>query len=185
MSDSVVSKLSAPLMRAVVVVLTLAALLLGVFAMHSMMGSHSDASVSAGHTHAQTDAHADPVAASTGGMALVAGADQGAVVPMVPTSTDFVQDLRRILELSAEGSLLPVDSIRLVPKDSGLRVVNLINLVRRWPQFPSTQPRALALRIGGEGAQPSELRFFSREAAPGLRPRLRITYLPRTQAALP
>ncbi|MDY0915044.1 MULTISPECIES: hypothetical protein [Rathayibacter] len=84
MSDSVVSKLSAPLMRAVVVVLTLAALLLGVFAMHSMMGSHSDASVSAGHTHAQTDAHADPVAASTGGMALVAGADQGAVVPMVP-----------------------------------------------------------------------------------------------------
>ncbi|PPG37845.1 hypothetical protein C5C30_12255 [Rathayibacter sp. AY2B5] len=84
MSDSVVSKLSAPLMRAVVVVLTLAALLLGVFAMHSMMGSHSDASVSAGHTHAQTDAHADPVAASTGGMALVAGADQGAVVPIVP-----------------------------------------------------------------------------------------------------
>ena len=84
MSDSVVSKLSAPLMRAVVVVLTLAALLLGVFAMHSMMGSHSDASLSAGHTHAQTDAHADPVAASTGGMALAAGADQGAVVPMVP-----------------------------------------------------------------------------------------------------
>ncbi|WP_104349540.1 hypothetical protein [Rathayibacter sp. AY1A7] len=84
MSGNVVSSLSTPLTRAVVVVLTLAALLLGVFAMHSMMGSHSDASLSAGHTHAQTDAHADPVAASTGGMALAAGADQGAVVPMVP-----------------------------------------------------------------------------------------------------
>ncbi|MCM6761185.1 hypothetical protein NB037_02020 [Rathayibacter sp. ZW T2_19] len=84
MSDSAVSKLSAPLTRAVVVVLTLAALLLGVFAMHSMMGSHSDASLSAGHTHAQTDAHADPVASMAGGMAFAAGADQGAVVPMVP-----------------------------------------------------------------------------------------------------
>ncbi|HYW29965.1 MAG TPA: hypothetical protein VE869_00565 [Gemmatimonas sp.] len=111
--------------------------------------------------------------------------DTIALVPLVPTSTDFVQDLRRILELSAEGALLPVDSIRLVPKDSGQRVVNLINLVRTWPSFPSTQPKALAFRIGGEGAQPSELRFFSSEAAPGLRPRLRITYLPRTQTALP
>ena len=84
LSGRVVSSLSTPLTRAVVVVLTLVSLLLGVFAMHSMMGSHSDASLSAGHTHAQTDAHADPVAASTGGMALAAGADHGAVVPMVP-----------------------------------------------------------------------------------------------------
>ncbi|MES2524455.1 MAG: hypothetical protein V4617_17280 [Gemmatimonadota bacterium] len=111
--------------------------------------------------------------------------DTIALVPMVPTNTEFVQDLRRILELAAEGALLPVDSIRLVPKDSGQRIVNLINLVRRWPLYPASQPRALAFRIGGEGAQPSELRFFSSEAAPSLRPRLRITYLPRTQAALP
>ena len=83
MSGNVVSSLSTPLTRAVVVVLTLAALLLGVFAMHSMMGSHSDASLSAGHTHAESG-HADSVAASTGGMALAAGADHGAVVPMVP-----------------------------------------------------------------------------------------------------
>ncbi|KQS08502.1 hypothetical protein ASG06_17280 [Rathayibacter sp. Leaf185] len=84
MSGNVVSSLSTPLTRAVVVVLTLAALLLGVFAMHSMMGSHADASASTGHTHPQTDGHADPMAGSTGGMVLAAGADHGAVVPMIP-----------------------------------------------------------------------------------------------------
>lgn len=83
MNGSVVSRLSTPLTRAVVVVLTLAALLLGVFAMHSMMGSHPDASLSAGHTHAESG-HVDTVTASTGGTTLAAGADHGAVVPMVP-----------------------------------------------------------------------------------------------------
>ncbi|QHC57449.1 hypothetical protein [Rathayibacter sp. VKM Ac-2760] len=83
MSESVVSRLSTPLTRAVVVVLTLAALLLGVFAMHSMMGSHSDAAMSAGHAHAEAG-HDDLMAAGSGGLVLAAGAEQGAVVPMVP-----------------------------------------------------------------------------------------------------
>ncbi|WP_123734121.1 hypothetical protein [Rathayibacter sp. PhB152] len=83
LSGRVVSSLSTPLTRAVVVVLTLVSLLLGVFAMHSMMGSHADASVSAGHAHTQSD-HVDPVADPSGGMALAAGAGHGAVVPMVP-----------------------------------------------------------------------------------------------------
>jgi protein-S-isoprenylcysteine O-methyltransferase Ste14 len=83
MSGSVVPQPSTPLTRAVIVVLTSAALLLGVLAMHCMTGSHSDASLSAGHTHAESG-HADTVAASTGGMALAAGTDHGAVVPTVP-----------------------------------------------------------------------------------------------------
>lgn len=83
MSDSVVSARSARLSRAVLVLLTLAALLLGVFAMHSMTGSHSDASLTAGHTHAES-VHGEQVAASSAGTALEAGADQGGVVPMVP-----------------------------------------------------------------------------------------------------
>jgi hypothetical protein len=48
-----------------------------------------------------------------------------------------------------------------------------------------TVPRGLALRIALEGAQPAELRFFSRTAAPALRPKLRITYLPKSEFVLP
>ena len=51
--------------------------------------------------------------------------------------------------------------------------------------LPTGVPRALAFRISREGAASSELRFFSSEAAAGLRPRLRITYFPRKEFALP
>ncbi len=107
------------------------------------------------------------------------------IVPLVPTSTTVVSDLRRILDLSADGSFASLDSTRLVPRDSGLRVLNVLNLVRSWPALSTTVPRALAFRINNEGAQPAELRFFSSEAASSLRPRLRITYLPRSEFAIP
>ena len=111
--------------------------------------------------------------------------DSVGLVPMVPTTTDVVTDVRRILELSAEGTFAALEATPLVPRDSGLRVINVLSLVRSWSGIQADQPRALAFRINGEGAQPAELRFHSSEAAPSLRPRLRITYLPRTQVALP
>ena len=112
-------------------------------------------------------------------------ADSVDLVPLIPTTTDVVTDVRRILELSAEGIFAALDSTKLVPRDSGLRVLNVLSLVRSWRGLAVNQPRAVAFRISREGAQPAELRFYSREAAPSLRPRLRLTYLPRTQVALP
>lgn len=112
-------------------------------------------------------------------------ADTVSLIPLVPTASDVVTDIRRVLELSAEGEFAALGSTRLVPRDSGLRTINMLTLVRSWAGQPETQPRAVAFRIEGEGGQPAELRFFSHEAAPSLRPRLRITYLPRTQVALP
>lgn len=111
--------------------------------------------------------------------------DTVAIVPLVPTTTDAVSDLRRILDLSAEGTFARVDTARLVPGDSGVRTINVLALARTWPSLPISVPRALAFRISLEGAQPAELRFFSSEAPAGLRPRLRITYLPRAEFALP
>lgn len=111
--------------------------------------------------------------------------DTVAIVPLVPTTSDAITDPRRILDLSAEGAFAALDTTRLVPRDSGQRIVNVLNLVRSWRTLASNVPRALAFRISGEGAQAAEFRFFSSEAAPGLRPRLRITYLPRTEGAIP
>ncbi|MBY0489205.1 MAG: hypothetical protein K2R93_05145 [Gemmatimonadaceae bacterium] len=112
-------------------------------------------------------------------------ADSVALLPIIPTGTALVTDLRRLLDLSADGVFASVDSTRLVPRDSGVKSINVLTLARSWPALPSGVARSLAFRISGEGAQPAELRFFSSEAPVGLRPRLRITYLPRTEFALP
>ncbi len=111
--------------------------------------------------------------------------DTVTIVPLVPTTTNAVTDLRRILDLAADGSFASLDTTRLVPSDSGVRALNVLSLVRSWSLLPSTVPRALAFRIGFEGSQPAELRFFSSKAAASLRPRLRITYQPRSEFAIP
>jgi hypothetical protein len=88
---STVSSWSAPIMRTMFVVLTLAALLLGVFAMHSMIGGHSDAVSTTGHPHADTAAHDDASSMSdTAGMYAATDAAPGATVPMVPCDESCV-----------------------------------------------------------------------------------------------
>jgi len=111
--------------------------------------------------------------------------DTVAVYPLVPNATSDVSDLRRAIDLAAEGRLVGVDTALMVPSDSGQKVVNVLALARSWRTLTKTVPRALALRIGFEGAQPAELRFFSSEASPALRPKLRITYLPKSEFVLP
>lgn len=111
--------------------------------------------------------------------------DSVSIVPLVPTSSDAVTDFRRILDLAAEGAFAALDTTRFVPRDSGVRSITVLSVVRSWVTLPANVPRALAFRIGGEGAQAAELQFYSSEAPAALRPRLRITYLPRTENALP
>lgn len=112
-------------------------------------------------------------------------ADSVAIFPLVPTTTSDVTDLRRVLDLASEGTLTGIDTTRLVPRDSGQKALNVLALARSWRTLPTTVPRAFALRIGLEGAQPAELRFFSSRATASLRPKLRITYLPKSEFVLP
>ena len=98
----------------------------------------------------------------------------------------------RTIEIHGSTVTLPVerrfaslDSSRLVPRDSGQRALNILSLARSWATVAADVPRAVAFRISIEGAQPAEFRFYSSKAAAALRPRMRITYLPRTQTAIP
>lgn len=112
--------------------------------------------------------------------------DSVAIAALVPTTTESVTDMRRVLDLSADGVFASIDTTRLVPRDSGLKAINVLTLARNWRLLPGNVPRALAFRINREGAQAAELRFFSsKTSTPSLRPRLRITYLPRSEFALP
>jgi hypothetical protein len=79
-----------------------------------------------------------------------------------------------------------VDTLRLVPRDSGRREIELVNLVRTWRSVGTTNTtRAIVLRAVGEGDAAAELDFFSSRAAAALRPTLRLTYVPRRGFGLP
>lgn len=80
-----------------------------------------------------------------------------------------------------------VDSAVVMPADSGLRSFEMDTLVNGWiVQDSTTTPRALGLRMTGEGLQAGLIQFFSSRAAdPELRPRLRLTYIDKKNLGLP
>jgi hypothetical protein len=70
--------------------------------------------------------------------------------------------------------------------DDGTREFQVLGFVRNWRGTdPATTPRALALNSGREGISGRLVDFFSMEAPLAVRPRLRITYLPRREEGLP
>lgn len=79
-----------------------------------------------------------------------------------------------------------VDTLRLAPRDSGLRSIELVNLVRFWKSVGTTNSsRSLVLRTPQEGTSPAELSFFSMEGPAAVRPKLRLTYVPRRGFGIP
>ena len=79
-----------------------------------------------------------------------------------------------------------IDSVRFAPRDSGLRSIELVHLLRTWRLAGTTNAtRAIVLRSPQEGTLPGELDFVSTEGPAALRPRLRITYVPRRGFGIP
>jgi len=97
-----------------------------------------------------------------------------------------VTDLNLLLRLTGAGSLVGVDSVRMVPKDAGLRSVELVNLFRVWRGIGEANSiRAIVLRAKQEGSSPAELNFVSNDGPAAQAPRLQITYVPRRGFGLP
>jgi hypothetical protein len=97
-----------------------------------------------------------------------------------------VTDLNLLLQLTGAGSLVGVDSVRMVPKDAGLRSVELVNLFRVWRGIGEANSiRAIVLKAKQEASSPAELNFVSNEGPLAQRPRLQITYVPRRGFGLP
>ena len=116
---------------------------------------------------------ASPLARDTMGVGhfgVVAGA----------TVTDLTRALFFVQRLSNR------DTLFTVPADSGERAFEMIDWVRVWRGTkPEKTPRAIGLVSSEEEVAPFEVDFFSIEAIPSVRPRLRLTYLPRTAGPLP
>ena len=78
------------------------------------------------------------------------------------------------------------DSARVAGGDDGTIDIDLVHVVKRWRGVSTTdQPRIIILSTSSEGSSPIELRVYDASAASGLKPRLRITYVPRVDFGLP
>lgn len=97
-----------------------------------------------------------------------------------------ITDVSTIVDLAGNGTTYGLDSVRLVPKDAGLRSVELVHLFQAW-RLAGTQNsiRAILLRARLESSSAAELNFVSNDGPVALRPRLRITYVPRRGFGLP
>ena len=105
------------------------------------------------------------------------------IIAHVSLAANAVTDLSRAAQITAQTSL---DTLRVAPGDSGVKLLEVAQVVSLWrTQKVDQTPRAIVLVSRTEGQAPLRALFFSIEAAPELRPRLRISYSTRKSRGLP
>jgi hypothetical protein len=115
--------------------------------------------------------------------------DSVAIIPYEVIASETLDDLTRalfFLRSLPRGFPARTDSLRMAADDDGTREFQVLGFVRNWRGTdPAVTPRALALNSALEGISGRQVDFFSIEAPLAVRPRLRITYLPRREEGLP
>lgn len=110
------------------------------------------------------------------------------VTPHVVLAGPSITDHRRASTLIGSAGLVLSDSLILAPTESGVRELEMYALVRAWGEQGTgadVPPRAVVLSVRNEGTLPRIVTFSSSTAAAGLRPRMRITYIPKTEFGVP
>jgi len=118
------------------------------------------------------------------------GFDQGdsvTVIGQAVAATPLISDLYRSAQILVPAGYFVTDSIRVAPADSGQRQLELNALMRVWKaQTGITAPqRAIVLLMKEEGLHGAEVRFFNVKAPASVRPRLRVSYIPRVDFGVP
>lgn len=105
------------------------------------------------------------------------------IFPTVSLAGTAVTDVAKAAQITG---LARTDTLTVTPGSSGVRTLELANIIRLWRTLPAADtPRAIILVSTLEGTSPLEARFYSAESAPELRPRLRISYSTRRATGLP
>ena len=95
-------------------------------------------------------------------------------------------DVFTLAQFVAPGAVIGIDTVKFVPSNSGLKSIELVDLFRVWRSAGAANSvRAVVMRAAQEASSPAELNFVSTEGAEALRPRLRLTYVPRRGFGLP
>ena len=105
------------------------------------------------------------------------------IIPNVGLAASAVTDVAKAAQIAAT---VTTDTLKVTPSGSGLRLLEIANVIAVWrTQVAADTPRSLILISTREGTSPLEARFFPIEAAPDVRPRLRISYSSRKSTGLP
>jgi len=110
-------------------------------------------------------------------------ADSMSIVPNLSLAGGVVTDVAKASQIIA---VVNTDTLAVVPGGSGLKTLEVATVIGLWRlQVATETPRALVLISTREGQSALQSRFYSIEAAPDLRPRLRISYSARKSTGLP
>ncbi|MEO8194005.1 MAG: hypothetical protein ABI681_09140 [Gemmatimonadales bacterium] len=105
------------------------------------------------------------------------------IIPHVSLAGVAVTDVAKASQITASAT---TDTLAVTPGGTGVRSIELANVIGLWrTQKVEDTPRAIVLLSTREGSSPLEARFYAAEAAPELRPRLRISYSARKSTGLP
>lgn len=108
------------------------------------------------------------------------------VVTHIGIAGRAITDPEQASRLIAAAELTQIDTLRVAASDTGTREIDLAPILRIWrAQGDTLGPRAIVLRSGRDGVSAAQAWFFSTEATPGLRPRLRISYTLANPFGLP
>jgi hypothetical protein len=108
------------------------------------------------------------------------------VITQPVVAGEAVTDIYTASQFLGSTLTFPVDTLRLIPRDSGFQSLEIVRIVQAWRIVGTTRtPRALVIRAREEGLLAGELNFFSADAPEAVRPRLRLTYVPRRGFGLP
>jgi hypothetical protein len=96
-------------------------------------------------------------------------------------------DLNRAARLLAPLGTFITDSLVLAPGDSGIKRLEMNGVIRQWRTVNGRRavPSVLILRPEIEGVSGLAARFYGTDAAPALRPRLRVSYVPAIRYGQP
>ena len=115
-------------------------------------------------------------------------ADTVTVWAQLVIASPRVTDLRVATDLLAAQGSFVTDSLLTVPRDAGLKFIEMNGIVRAWAgqaALTAPPPRAVVLRMSPEGVLPGEVRFYSTSGPVATRPRLRLSYIPKVTFGVP
>ena len=116
--------------------------------------------------------------------------DSLSLTPRVVVASPVVVNVSKAALLLAEPTTLPIPMVRMNPRETRSDTLALVsrvaNIVSLWrTEGPTVMQRAIVLQSTGEGKDPRRILIYPNTAADSLRPRLHLTYIPRSGFGLP
>jgi hypothetical protein len=108
------------------------------------------------------------------------------IQPYLVLAGPGIKDPARAAQITAPPTVLGLDPLRTPPGSSGVREIQIGPAFKYWSiQNASELPRAIVLQSLAEDFSPQQAFFYSSSSAPALRPKLRISYTPRSRVGVP